>query len=180
MRSCAVIGACALALASFAAPARAESASSALKAAFVYNFAKFTEWPADSLAASAPIVICVFGDAGVADRLVELTAGQAIGAHPMVVRQPRVDGALEDCKVVYVSGLDGKRLSTLVAALSRSTVLTIGDADGFAQRGGIVGLFVDAGRIRFMINLDSARRSRLQLSSKLLTLGTIVKDDVSP
>jgi len=179
MRSFALAGACALAL-TFAASARAENASSALKAAFVYNFAKFTEWPADSLAASAPIVICVFGDAGVADRLVELTAGQAIGAHPMVVRQPRADGALEDCKVMYVSGLDGKRLSTLVAALSHSTVLTISDADGFAQRGGIVGLFVDAGRIRFMINLDSVHRSRLQLSSKLLTLGTIVKDDVSP
>jgi uncharacterized protein DUF4154 len=83
---------------------------------------------------------------------------------------------LRHCQVLYVSGIDQKRVTQLLAAVQDSPVFTVSDDGHFAERGGVAELIVQKDRMRFAINTDAAQRARLQLSSKLLTLAIIVKD----
>jgi len=162
----------------FAARAHAQSATAPeLKAAYLYNFAKFVEWPADSMAAGGPLVLCVLGDGAVADALDDAVKGRAIDGHPLTIRRVNPEGALRTCHVLYVSGVDAKRSRDLLEGLKNAAVFTASDLDRFAQRGGIANFFVENGKMRFAVNIESAQRARLQVSSKLLGLAKIVKDE---
>jgi hypothetical protein len=152
-------------------------AGSTLKAAFLYNFVKFVEWPREALADEAPLVLCVTGDLGVADALDEAVRGRAVDRHRLVVRRPKVDDSLRLCHVLYLSGVDGPNASLIVQRLAGAAVLTASDIDRFAQGGGVAHFFLEADRMRFAINLDAAQRARLKVSSKLLGLAKIVKDE---
>jgi hypothetical protein len=156
--------------------ARAQSAPEpALKAAFLYNFAKFAEWPADAAPAD-PLTICVFGDAAIADALDETVKGRTVDGRKATVVRVKPDG-FRGCHVLYVAGLDAKRAQAIVDELKGAPVLTVGDREQFAQSGGIAGLFVEQGRMRFAINIEAAQRCRLRISSRLLSLAKIVKDE---
>ena len=173
-----VVVAAAIATGAFTSFVAAQTATAPeLKAAFLYNFAKFVEWPADSMAAGAPLVLCVLGDGAVADALDETVKGRAIDGHPVTTRRVKVDGALRSCHVLYLSGVDAKGSHELLVGLGDSAVLTASDLDRFAQLGGVANFFVENGKMRFAVNLESAQRARLQLSSRLLGLAKIVKDD---
>jgi hypothetical protein len=148
-----------------------------LKAAFLYNFAKFVEWPTDAMPAGAPLVMCVLGDGTVADALEETVKGRAIEGHQLTTRRVKADSPLRTCHVLYVSGLDAKRSHELLEGLGDSAVLTASDLDQFAQLGGVANFFVENGKMRFAVNIESAQRARLQVSSKLLGLAKIVKDE---
>lgn len=148
----------------------------ALKAAFIYNFAKFTEWPTDVLAASAPIAACVYGDQAVADALSRTVRGRQAGGHDIDVSLvTSTSDALKMCHLLYVSGVPAGQASEVAAALKASPVLTISDLDKFATTGGIAQFFVENGKMRFAINLGAARRARLQLSSRLLALAVVLE-----
>jgi hypothetical protein len=150
------------------------AAAPALKAAFLYNFAKFTAWPTEVLAAGAPLVVCST-DAAVFDQLARTTAGRSIGAHAIDVRQVSVDAAaIRACHVAYVSEVDATRAAQLADALKSAPVLTVGDSEEFVRLGGIAGLFVESGQMRFAISVERARRAGLELSSKLLNLARII------
>jgi YfiR/HmsC-like len=148
-----------------------------LKAAFLYNFAKFVEWPANSMAAGTPLVVCVLGDGAVADALESMTDGKAIDGHALATRRVKVDSPLRTCHVLYISGLDAKGSHQLLEGLGDSAVFTASDLDRFAQLGGVANFFVENGKMRFAVNIESAQRARLQVSSKLLGLAKIVKDE---
>jgi hypothetical protein len=151
-----------------------------LKAAFIHNFLKFTEWPIDVLPAAAPLVACVLGNAPLGDVLGNYVSDRNIGGHAVVVSQVAVTAAIPRlCHVLYVSGITTSQAAQVAASLNGASVLTLSDVDGFAQVGGVAQLYVEGGRIRFRINLDTARRDRLQFSSKLLALATLVKDNPS-
>jgi hypothetical protein len=141
----------------------------ALKAAFIYNFAKFTEWPADAVPASKPFVVCVLGDAAVGDALQQTLNPHVLG-HIMTVSIITPAGPWGLCHIVYVSGFPAAQVARLVAGLRDSPVLTISDIDRFAELGGIAQLFFEHGQLRFSINDEFARRAHLQISSKLLAL----------
>jgi hypothetical protein len=145
-----------------------------LKAAFLYNFAKFAEWPADAAPAD-PLTICVFGDAAIADALDETVKGRTVDGRKTVVVRVKPEG-FRGCHVLYLSGLDAKRAQAIIDDLKSAPVLTVGDREQFAQSGGIAGLFVEQGRMRFAINVEAAQRGRLRISSRLLSLAKIVKD----
>jgi len=156
--------------------ARAQSASEpALKAAFIYNFAKFAEWPADAAPAD-PLTICVFGDAAIADALDETVKGRTVDGRKTVVVRVKPEG-FRGCHVLFLAGGDAKRVQTMIDDLKNAPVLTVGDREQFAQSGGVAGLFVEQGRMRFAINVEAAQRGRLRISSRLLSLAKIVKDD---
>jgi YfiR/HmsC-like len=163
------------------APVGTQTATApALKAAFLYNFAKFTVWPGDSLAASEPLALCVINDHAVYEALVSLTKDRAIDAHPVAVRMVKATApGLAGCRLVFASGLDAAGSGTLIDAVAGKPVFTASDLDSFAQLGGVAGFYVESGTLRFAINLDAAQRGGLRLSSKLLTLARIVKDDRS-
>jgi hypothetical protein len=156
--------------------ASAQSASeSTLKAAFLYNFAKFAEWPPEA-PPTDPLTICVVGDAAIADALDETVKGRTIDGRKVLVSRPSPDG-FRDCHVLYLAGYDPKRAQQTVDDLKNAPVLTVGDREQFAQGGGIAGLFVEQGRMRFAINVEAAQRCRLRISSRLLSLAKIVKED---
>ena len=163
----------------FCAPAAIgqDVTESALKAAFVHNFVKFTEWPRDTLPPAGPLVVCVVGDASFGDALGNYVKGHPVDGHPIVVSRIAADGAPQSCHLLYVSGITVKQAAQAVAALKQAPVLTLSDVDQFVRVGGMAQLYVEDGRIRFRINLENTRRSRLQFSSKLLSLATLVKDD---
>jgi len=86
------------------------------------------------------------------------------------------DGPTGSCHLLYVSGFDAKRSDELLFALTGAPIFTISDEVRFAEKGGVAQLIVENGRVRFAINMDAARRARLKISSKLLSLATIIKD----
>jgi hypothetical protein len=151
--------------------------ASALKAAFLYNFANFTQWPADVLAPGQRLSLCVLGDSAVADALEQTIKGRGVDKHELTVSVIKgADGPILLCHLLYVSGVDGKKADQLLFALSGTSVFTVGDGDRFAEMGGVAQLILENGRMRFAVNVGAARRAHLNISSKLLTLATIIKD----
>jgi hypothetical protein len=147
-----------------------------LKAAFVYNFAKFIEWPSDALPAAASFTACVLGDGPVLDALERTVKGRLLSGHSVSVSRVTANGPLRSCHLLYVSGLTAAQVSAIVTAVKGAPVLTISDIDDFTPLGGIARVFVEDGRMRFELNLDRAKLSRLDLSSKLLTLASRIHD----
>ena len=147
-----------------------------LKAAFLSNFAKFTEWPADALGIGQDLTLCVLGDVSVADALEQTINGRHVEAHELVVQIVTMDGPIRSCHLLYSTGLDAARSTQLLRSLIGAAVFTVSDNDKFAEGGGIAQLILEGDRMRFAINVASAQRARLNLSSKLLGLAKIVKD----
>ena len=161
----------------FGSPMLAQGVSaSTLKAAFLFNFVKFTEWPADTVSPDMPLTLCVLGDDVVQAELEKTVKGQRVGEHSLIVVRVNIDGALRSCHVLYVTGLDRRRSLPLIARINGAAVLTVSDANEFAALGGVAQLFVESGKMRFAINPSSALRARLRISSKLFALAKLVKD----
>jgi hypothetical protein len=147
-----------------------------LKAAFVYNFAKFTEWPQDALPPLASFTACVLGDGPVGDALVRTVKGRLLSGRNISVSRVQLEGPLRSCHLLYVSGVTAPQMAAVLIVVRDAPVLTISDAEDFTLIGGMAHMFVENGRMRFDLNLDLARRSRLQLSSKLLALAAHVDE----
>lgn len=161
-------------IAGIAAAPRAQSAAAPdLQAAFLLNFARFTEWPeADTRHA---IVMCVFGDARVSGALQKSLRGQSIEGRALAVTQIDEDADVRPCHVLFVGKSSLSEGMPLLRRASRLSVLTVSDHEGFAATAGIIELFVEHGRMRFAVNIDAARASQLNLSSRLLNLARIVR-----
>lgn len=173
--------AAALAMCAFASIPAAQTASApdvAVKAALLFNFAKFTEWP--SQPAGSPIVACIIGSDAVAAELVRIAGGQAIGGHPVDVARPQESGSWKTCQVLFIAVAESGRAAGGLGGIRSAPVLTVSDSKGFAQAGGIIELYVDNDRMRFAINVDAAERAGLRLSSRLLQLATVVRDIHAP
>jgi hypothetical protein len=149
----------------------------ALKAAYLYNFVKFTEWRAEAVPSDASIRLCVLGDEAVETALEQTVKNRQVGGRSFTVMRVNVDDALSSCRVLYVTGLDRRRLAQLLERIKAAPVFTVSDLDGFAAFGGVGQLFVENGKMKFALNPTSAQRAGLRLSSKLLALAKIVKDE---
>jgi hypothetical protein len=171
-------GAITVALLLSAASAAATVTAPELVAAFLFNFARFTEWPADALPAGGPLQLCVGGDSAVAEALERAAKKEKqLGGHPLVVRKVSVDRPVGSCHLLYAAGLDSKRAVALLDAVKHNSVLTLSDLATFPELGGTAQLYFEGDRVRFAVNVESALRFRLRLSSKLLNLAKLVKDD---
>ncbi len=146
-----------------------EVTAPALKAAFIYNFAKFTEWPADVAPAAGPFVMCVLGDAAVGEALERTVKARMVAGHSIAVSYTMPAGP-QGCHILYVAGLPARQAAQVVAELRDVPVLTISDVEGFTELGGIVQLFFEHGQLRFGIDYESAKRAWLQISSSLFAL----------
>jgi hypothetical protein len=154
------------------------AADVAVKAAFLYNFAKFADWPA--LAAGMPIAVCIVGDDRLAAALVETVRGQMLSGHALEVAPRQEAAQWRACHLLFIADVEVRRSAAGLESLKSLPVLTISDAKDFAQSTGIMELFVEAGRMRFAINLDSAEGSGLHLSSRLLGLAKIIRSGHGP
>jgi hypothetical protein len=147
-----------------------------LKAAFLYNLTKVTEWPADTLSPKAPLEFCVIAAPDTADALQSLVTGHMLADHPLVVRGVTLNGVLRGCHVLYAAGLDHQGSLKLLDLVRGLPVLTITDNEEFAELGGVANFFLERDNTRFAINLGATERARLKISSRVLTLAKIVKD----
>jgi len=148
-----------------------------VKAAFLLNFAKFVEWPAEVMASNGPITACVVGSPTVASALVRAMQGRSISGHDVVVSNVTLDGPLRACHLLYVSGIDGRLARQIVQVVTGAAVFTVSDFDRFAALGGVPNLYVEDRRLRFAINVEAAHRARLRISSRLLALATLTNDE---
>jgi hypothetical protein len=146
----------------------------AVKAAFLYNFAKFAEWP--TLRSGDPIVVCIVGDERIAAALVEAVRGQNISGHALDVWRPQDNATWRVCNLLFIADAEAGRSARGLDGIRTLPVLTVSDGRNFSHGGGIIELYVEGGRMRFAINLDAAERSGLHLSSSLLGLAKIVRD----
>jgi hypothetical protein len=144
-----------------------------LKAAFIYNFAKFTEWPTSAIALAEPLVYCVLGDAAVGDALEQVVKGRVLAGHSMGVSRVAPSGPPRACQILYLSGPMAGQAAQLVAGVRDEPVLTMSDVEGFTEMGGIAQCFFEHGQLRFNVRLESVTRARLQISSRLLSLARI-------
>ncbi|HJQ84693.1 MAG TPA: YfiR family protein [Candidatus Binatia bacterium] len=145
-----------------------------VKAAFLYNFARFVEWPPDVVERHPTFRICVMGEDPFGTTLVETVRGKTVLDRPVEIGHPDTTGELAECMIVFVPGSESAELPRLIAALAGSSALTVGETDGFAYDGGIIGMRVEAAKVRFEVNADAAQRARLKISSQLLKLATRV------
>jgi len=147
-----------------------------VKAAFLYNFAKFVEWPAQAFRdRSTPFTICVLGQNPFGPALEAAIDGKVVEDRKLVVRQFADVRQVSGCHILFVSSSERKLLRSILGEIKESGVLTVGETDGFTVEGGVVNLLVEGGRVRFEINLDAAGQQKLRISSKLLSLARIVK-----
>lgn len=146
-----------------------------VKAAFLYNFARFVEWPRESgHDPGATFVIAILGHDPFGAVLDETVAGKAVGGRPIEVRRvSRVDEARE-AQIVFVAPSERPNTAAILKAIARPGVLTVGDTDGFASQGGAINFTLQARRVRFEINPAAAEQARLKMSSQLLKLATLV------
>jgi hypothetical protein len=146
------------------------------KLAFLYNFAKFIEWPVASYRFSgAPFVLCIAGrDPFRPDDESELRTRTVLG-HPIQIR--RLTGTSGVCNIAFIPLTERDQADNILRAFRGSSTLTVGEIQGFAARGGIINLTVERNRLSFEINQQAAERAGLKISSKLLGLAKIVTDD---
>lgn len=158
-------------------PQTEESAEYQLKAAFLFNFAKFVQWPPNSFAnPQSEFGICVLGDDPFGRSIDDVLRGKAIGEHPVMISRYKTLPEMTHCQMVFVSASEKKRLPEILAALKGTSTLAVGETDGFAASGGVIQFTLEEQRVRFIINLDAAERANLQISSKLLALAKLVRD----
>jgi hypothetical protein len=146
------------------------------KAAFLYNIAKFVEWPAESFrGAGDPVVCCILGE-GPFDQKLEQTAGsQVIDKRRFVMRHVYDARQLNGCHMLFVSSPERKRWRSMTGDINRHSILTVGETADFISEGGLVSFSFANGKARIQINTDEVERERLRISSKLLHLSQIVR-----
>lgn len=150
------------------AQARERSLEYGVKAAFIYNFARFVEWPADS----TEITLCILGENPFGAATSEVD-GKSLGNRKFQVMQDSSVGP--QCNIVFIGASEQGRLERILDSAGKLGILTIGDTPGFARMGVMINFYLDEnGRVRFEINPESAGRAGLRISSKLIQLGKMV------
>jgi len=146
-----------------------------VKAAYLYNFGRFVQWPAKAMAAEGDsFPICVLGEDPFGSTLRATIAGETIGGKNIVARRISRSEEAVNCRILFISSSEDRQLKEILAALDKASVLTVSDIPQFARRGGMVQFILEENRVRFEVNLAIAERAGLTLSSQLLKLATSV------
>jgi hypothetical protein len=142
-----------------------------LKAAFIFNFAQFVEWPGDAFAGpNAPLVIGVIGDSTMAASLEQACRGKTAGKREIVVKTLSGADAIRSAQILFIGAAERDRLPELIKRATDESVLTVGDFDGFTAASGMVRFLTEDNRLRFEVNLDAVNQGRLKVSAQLLKL----------
>jgi len=148
-----------------------------LKAAFLFNFAKFVEWPPGAFAnPQSAFLVCVLGPDPFGSALDDALLRHSIQGHAVALLRMKRTVDIVGCQILFVPASERNRLPEIIAKLRGQYVLVIGETDEFASSGGVIQFALEQDRIRFLINTDAADRSGLKFSSKLLALAKIVRD----
>ena len=145
-----------------------------IKAAFLFNFTQFVEWPNTSFATSnEPLVIGILGKNPFGSYLNEIITGEVVNGHPLVIRYYPTASELQYCHILYINKSEIDNLKQITEKLKGQSTLTISDANNFLNSGGMVELFTRDKKIKIKINLEDAKEKKLTISTKLLRLAEI-------
>jgi hypothetical protein len=158
------------------AVAQAQSATEyQVKAAFLFNFAKFVEWPAESfLNADAPLQICILGQDPFGRDFEQIVLDKTVDGHRIEIAHPEGVPQARACQILFIAPSEKSRMKQILQELSGTSVLTVADTEGFTKSGGIIGFVLDDSRVRFEVNLKAAGLAHLKLSARLLTVAKTV------
>lgn len=167
-------------LATWAAAAGGQAVASAseqsVKAAYLYRFAAYVEWPEGAFAApGTPLTIGVYGSESLADELRQVTAGRTVHGRDIMVRRIGDDQSLDGVHILFASEAAGEQLDRLAAEASRHSTLMVTDVGDALDRGSVINFRAVDQRIRFEVSLEAADASRLRLSSRLLAVAEHVR-----
>ncbi len=149
-----------------------------LKAAFLYNILKFVDWP-DEVQARPHLVIGILGEDPFGASI-EVLRNKMIGRRIVVIRRGSSVQALKQCDVLFIARSESERVERIVRSAVPMHTLVVGDTTGFAERGVMVNFFLLDRKVRFEINLEAARRAKLTVSSQVLKLGRVIREQGIP
>jgi uncharacterized protein DUF4154 len=147
-----------------------------VKAAFLYNFAKFVKWPEETVAGPRFVVVVV-GEDPFGDSLDRAFAGKTVLGRPVEVRRTHDVRQAGGAHIVFIGASERSRLGPILSALRGGNALTVGDMDRFADGGGMIGFRLKDATVRFEVNLREVKQARLQMSSQLIKLAQRVIAD---
>jgi hypothetical protein len=148
-----------------------------VKAAFLYNFAKFVAWPASSFSdASAPLRICVLGQDPFGQELRNITNEKTVNGRKLQIDQLVDPPLARTCHILFIASSEKTQLKRIFETLRGTNVLTVGDTKDFAELGGIINFVMQENLVRFEVNQRAAEHAGLTISAKLLSVAKLVID----
>ncbi|MDB6019022.1 MAG: YfiR family protein [Pedosphaera sp.] len=149
-----------------------------IKSAFLFNFAQFVEWPANTFTnAEAPFCIGILGEDSFGRALDETIQGETIQNHKLLIQRSQRLEDLQACQLVFISKSEKGRVAEVLSKLGDRRILTVSELPGFASRGGMINFYLEGKKVRFEINPAAAQREGLKISSQLLSLGKIIEPE---
>jgi len=146
-----------------------------VKAAYIYNFIKFVDWPGDNRAAERePIRICIVGSDPIRTTLGELSTREVKG-RPLRIQRVRELSGIATCDLLFISRSEEQQLPVILQRLQEGRVLTVSDIPQFSQRGGMIGFVTERDRVKIEINQRAIRQSGLKVSAKLLEIARVIQ-----
>lgn len=149
-----------------------------IKAAFLYNFALYTEWPTSAFEKSdSPLVMAIAGDDPFGKELDAAVRGKTVHGRGIEIRRYKAASDVANCHLLFLSTSEARHLPGVLRKFPDTKPLTIGETDDFCRSGGVIRFFVEENKVRFEVNTDAAIRAKLKISSKLLHLARVVRDE---
>ena len=146
-----------------------------VKAAYLFNFAKFVEWPTGAFRSpTSPLVICVLGLNPFGSDLEGSIAGKTVGGHRLKISNLPHGLDASSCQIVFIASSEKGQMREILQSLTGASVLTVGDTSGFTDDGGMINFVLEGDRVRFEANVDAADHAHLRLSARLLTVAKLV------
>ena len=147
-----------------------------VKAAFLYHFGQFAEWPSDTFSSdSSPFIYGIIGDDPFGAALESIISSKTIQGRSLTLKRFRSIDELEFCHVLFIGSSESERLQEILDALQPWHVLTVGEMEQFAHQGGIINFVIEDNKVRFEINIEAANQAAVRINSKLLRLAMIIK-----
>jgi hypothetical protein len=146
-----------------------------VKAAYVYNFAKFVEWPSRDFASpTAPLRFCVLDDRSFESELIQIVKGRAVAGRPVIVVPVQSGDQSRDCHILFIGSSQEGQVRHIIEVLRETNVLTVGETKGFVEAGGIINFVLQDDRVQFQVNHKAAKQAGLSISSRLLAVAKVV------
>jgi hypothetical protein len=145
-----------------------------IKAAMLYNFAKFVDWPVNTFGSDSRITFCLVGKSPL-NGPIQPMQGKSVKGRTVLIRQIVRPDEVGGCQILFIPRSEHARVSTYLQLSSRYSILTVSDLEKFTVSGGMIGFYEEDNKIRFEINLEAAQKRHLQISSYLLNLARRVR-----
>jgi hypothetical protein len=150
-----------------------------LKAAYIYHFAQFVDWPAATFPqGNSPLIIGVLGENPFGNDLKHTVEGKVLNQHPLIVKEFRtLEEMTNTCHILFICQSEKKRLPEILSAISSNSTLSVGEFRDFTENGGMINFVLDGDKIRFQINEINVDKAGLRMSFKLLGLASKLTRD---